>query len=103
MPIIKCRNKEEVQQWKNVISSFETMIQLANQESESVKLFCDSQLDMAKFWKQYAIERTNDSKLREIAINDLKQVESLVESVGSIVPDLLNKTFAFLKQLELEN
>ena len=103
MAIIRFRNKEDLEEWKRVVANFESMVALANQESEILKKFCESQLQSAQFWKRYAFERTNDAKLREIAVNGLKQVEIDTVLVDSAVPTFLEKLSKYLKECQLEN
>jgi hypothetical protein len=100
MAVIRFRNKEEAIEWKNVIEHFESIVALAIEQSEQLKRSYDAQLQTAQFWKRYALERTNDAKLREIAMNSLKQVELDVRLADSAVPDFLTKMFTLLKQFQ---
>jgi len=103
MPVIRFRNKQEYQQWKTVIEHFESMVSMADQENKQLKKFCETQLQTAQFWKRYATERTNDMKLRDIAQNSLKQVESEIKTADTAVPPFLSKMFMFLKQFQTGN
>ncbi len=100
MPIIRFHNREEAQEWNNIIEHFESIMSLAIQENTKLKEFCDAQLQTAQFWKRYAFERTSDTKLREIESSRLKQVETDVTLVESVVPDFLTKMLMLLKQFQ---
>ena len=103
MPAIRFRNKQEYHKWQNVIEHFESVASLATQENKHLKDSCRTQLQTAQFWKRYAMERTNDSKLRDIAQNSLKQVESEIKTADTAVPPFLSKMFMFLKQFQTGN
>lgn len=100
MPIMRFHNREEAQEWNNIIEHFESIMSLAAQEDKRLKEFCDAQLQTAQFWKRYAFERTNDAKLREIASSSLEQVEANITVAESAVPDFLQKMLRFLKQFQ---
>jgi flagellar motility protein MotE (MotC chaperone) len=100
MPVIRFRSKQEFQEWKNVIEHFESIVIMANQENKQLRQFCETQLKTAQFWNRYAMERTNDTKLRDIAQNSLKQVETEVRVAETTVPTFLAKMLTFLKQFQ---
>ena len=103
MPVIKFRNNEELQEWKNAIESLQSIISLADQDAKLAKQFFNARLQTAQFWKRYTVERTSDNKLRQIASNDLNQLDTDSILLESVVPDSLKKMLAFLKQYELEH
>lgn len=103
MPVIKFRNKEEAQEWKNVIKHFESIVELANEQSRLLKQSYDGQLQTAQFWKRYALERTSDSKLQAIALDSLKQIEIDAHLADSDIPHFLTRMSTFLKQFQSGN
>jgi hypothetical protein len=103
MPAIRFRNRDEFREWNNDIKHIEAIISLANDENKELKQFCEAQLRSAQFWKRYALERMNDGKLREIALNCLEQTEVDIALTESTVPAFLAKMPTFLKQFQITN
>jgi len=103
MPVIRFSSKQEYQRWKTVIGHFESMVSLADRDNEQFKQFCTTQLQTAQFWNRYAMERTNDMKLRDIAQNSLKQVETEIKLTETAVPGFLSKMLSFLRKFQTGN
>ena len=100
MPVIRFHDQEEAREWKNIIEHFESIISTADDENKRLKEFCAAQVQTSQFWKRYAFERTRDTKLQEIALSSLQQVEREVARVNSVVPEFLKKMLNFLKQFQ---
>ena len=94
---MKVINSEDLEKWKNAIETLESIIPMAEQDAKFFKTFYSNQLEVAQSWKRYTFERTNDSKLREIAENNLQVVLNYETQLDSLLPFVLRDVIKLLK------
>ena len=102
MAVIKLQNKNDVEEFSNVVKLFGTLLDLTKQLQDSNNKFNASRLETAQFWNQYAIERASDKQLRTIASNDLVIVQNQIDSTDDFHIDMIEKIKAFFEKYKVE-
>ena len=100
MDKIKFDSKEDLNKWNQFVENVASIVELAKSEKNTLTQFCSSEMQSAKFWDRYAKERSGDSKLKEIAKNELDRVTNDVEMLDGVSVDMFEKVALYLKSIQ---
>ncbi|MEX1140287.1 MAG: hypothetical protein WEF53_13155 [Bacteroidota bacterium] len=84
-----------------MIQTIEVLVQTAESDAKFAKDHYTRSVEIAQFWRRYAFEKTSDKPLRQIAENDLKNLQDIDVLFDSIVPKSLRDFADSLKDFSV--